>query len=119
MTTPSPKVFSKGLFLIAALLEISSEDLASIFSVDVGTITLWQSTADFPSDDDMKLSQIVNLLAINQSLSAMFSNARDRVLWLHTNHPELQTSPLKIATTSPEGLRTIKDYLEGVRMKGA
>jgi len=116
---PSDEVFSRALFQIAKALELNHCDLTSIFAVDIQTIHTWEAKQLFPSSDEVKLSVLLDLVQIYQHLSAIFSNNKDRVLWLRAFHPQLEQVPFELMLNSSFGLKDVKEYLEAARMRGA
>lgn len=113
----------KVLERIQTSLNFSNVEMARWLHVKPNTYGNWLKNGRVPMGIppwSADTEAVIMVMAIHRSLSAMFQNPQDQLLWLKTPHPDFQkTSPLDHAIGSCAGLFYLKGYLDYVRGRGA
>mgnify|MGYP001589189512 CR=1 FL=1 len=117
------QTLSKALGRAQGRWLLSNKTMAALLHVAPNTYGLWINKEEVPAGGipyRPETEAVIALLAIHRSLSAMFSNPQDQLLWLTTTHPSLQSkSPLQFAMSSLANLFQLRSYLDFVRGRGA
>ncbi len=100
----------------------SGSRVAKLLRLSVSTVNTWLKKERVPIGRppfDPTAEALLNLLAVHRSLDSMFSDSKNQVAWLETEHPELGFVPLEKIQESMEGLILVRQYLDYVRGRGA
>jgi hypothetical protein len=124
ITTGTPEArhtIWKAISNIQSKWELNAAEMARLLHTKPPTFHSWKTREEIPVSEPLSpdMEIVVAVLAIYRSLSSMFSNPKDQITWLNTQHPELQAIPLKFAEASSPGLFQLRAYLDFVRGRGA
>ncbi|MBC7531128.1 MAG: DUF2384 domain-containing protein [Oligoflexus sp.] len=109
----------KAIFTFKEDTGLTYEDLSEILGKDGSTWKRWNRDKAIPLKDKHLREAVSHFIAIFRSLGAMFGNKNDRTLWLKTEHPDFEKSPLALMMQDFRGLIQVRTYLDYVRGRGA
>ena len=105
--------------------EVNDAEIAKILSVKTEDVQGWftERRVDLNDDENLEI-RIALLIGIHWNLIAMFSASENRMAWLRTPHPNMDTnmfkqrSPLE-AISRPGGLSAVNSYTAFLVGEGA
>lgn len=109
------QAIAEGLNYLKNRLDWSGTKIAKILHLPASTVNAWLKNGIVPISNSVlqpDIQVIIHLLAIHQSLEAIFDEPSHQRAWLTTMHPELNVIPEKLMGESIQGLIFIRQYLD-------
>ena len=122
-TAAARRAFHKALSQIQERWEFQNQEMAQLIHIAPTTYGVWMRKQEVPVSSPPykpETEAAISVAAIHRSLSAMFRNPHDQVLWLKSPHPSFRgEAPFQYAVASLSNLFQLRAYLDYVRGRGA